>query len=470
MSRRLALVSLLGVTLIVLATAFGGDGDRYIVRLAMDNAGGLRDGSAVAIGGVNVGEVKLGFDERDRVVAEVEVDPEHAPVGRDARVSISAVNLLGQKRVDIEPGDAARAPAPSGTVIPQGRIQVSTDLDQVLSALTPETRTRLAVLLNEAGSAFVGRKAEFSRLVAELPPTLTDADALLRALVQDNRNLGRVVERSDRLLGEVTARRRSLSRAVDTLGETAETFAGRAPQLRATLSRAPHTLASVQRFLGELETTAAPLGGAARLLTATARPLTETLDALDPFERSTRPTLAAAIKVAPKLTRLADGATPVLRRAVPTAGSLATFSRELAPVSSVLDRSANNIIAVLDNWAKAIQFRDGASHVFRGQPSFTVDTVRSAVARFLASTTKRRRTSTRGPRRTERPATVTPRPQRPRLPAVPKVTEPLQESVERVLDSVTGLLGLGGSPSTPKGGSGGSSGASEPLLDFLLKP
>jgi hypothetical protein len=69
------------------------------------------------------------------------------------------------------------------------------------------------------------------------------------------------------------------------------------------------------------------------------------------------------------------GATPVLQHATPVVGDLADFSADLQPVSATVDKSVDNVLAVLQNWARAIQFRDGLSHVFRGEASVTPDLI-----------------------------------------------------------------------------------------------
>jgi len=131
----------------------------YRVRLPLSDAEGLRAGSAVVVGGTRVGKVSTLRLEQpgDRVVADLDLTHSAAPVGRDVTASIAAVNLLGQKEVQLTVGDRA-APAPSGFTIPSSRVVPSTDLDQVLNTLDPDTRARLAIFLNEAGTALGGRK------------------------------------------------------------------------------------------------------------------------------------------------------------------------------------------------------------------------------------------------------------------------------------------------------------------------
>ena len=74
-------------------------------------------------------------------------------------VAVAAQNFLGQKRVQLDPGDAA-TPAPSGYEVPAENVTTPTDLDQVLNVLDADTRTRAMVLLNEAGAAVLGRRVD----------------------------------------------------------------------------------------------------------------------------------------------------------------------------------------------------------------------------------------------------------------------------------------------------------------------
>ena len=67
----------------------------------------------MTIGGVKAGTVSVRLGDGEKVVADLELDREHAPVGRDASAAITAVNFLGRKRVELDKGRVAD-PAPSG--------------------------------------------------------------------------------------------------------------------------------------------------------------------------------------------------------------------------------------------------------------------------------------------------------------------------------------------------------------------
>ena len=89
------------------------DEDAYVLKAQFREAGGLREGFKVRIDGVPVGKIgKLSLDSQDRVVAELEIDESAAPVGRDVRAIARAADLLGEKFVDVEPGNRRNPAAP----------------------------------------------------------------------------------------------------------------------------------------------------------------------------------------------------------------------------------------------------------------------------------------------------------------------------------------------------------------------
>jgi phospholipid/cholesterol/gamma-HCH transport system substrate-binding protein len=460
----LPLVVAAAVGLVVMLSRGAGP---YVIRVKLSDGAGLRQNSPVMIGGVQAGTVKLHLGRGNQVIAELDVDRSQAPVGRDASVAISAVNFLGQKEAELTRGTVAD-PAPSGYQIPSSNVTVSTDLDQVLDVLDAGTRARLAILIDEAGTALTGRRQDFGAMMEQLAPSVAAGRAILSRLVGDTHTLAHLVTTSDRFVTQVNSQRGQLARLINTAGQAALSVAARRGQLAQTLSRAPRTLATLQAFLTKLQATTAPLGPAASNLTATAPAAEQALAQVAPFVAAARPMFDTATRVAPELTHLAAGATPVLAQANPTLASLASFSSALRPISRTLDRSVDNILAVVDNWSRAIQFRDGLSHVFRGEASITPDVLQSLVNRLLGGAAKRsaplaRRTSPAAPaaapvhRTTPTPAGSAPLH---RAPLRSRVTAVVNGLVTRILN---GSPGSAPAQQTPAAGSSLSS-----LLQYLI--
>lgn len=462
---RVAPVALGIVALAVLALVLAStrsDDDAYHLKMRVPNAAGLRDGSPVTMGAVPVGRLDVSLRDDGTVDLDLQIKKEHGPIGRDAILTVRAINLLGQKQLQLV---SSGTPAPSGSRIPANRFTVSTDLDQVLDILDPDTRVRLGILLNEAGLAVDGRRADVTKLIAQLPGGLDDVKRVVDAVNSDNRALRRLLNDSARTVTAVDEQRDGLRAMVTTLSQMATNLASRRPQLEATLQRAPGALASLRTVLARLDQLTIPAGPAARMVAATAPELSAALAEVPAFTQAAAPTLDKATRVSDDLSRLADKATPTLRRAVPVASDVAKLtSQSLPPVTNILDKSVSNVLAILDNWSRAIQFRDQLSHVFRGSASVAPDMLDSILNRALAQKQKRARKKTktgRGP--TTKPSNSSPgRPGVKPSDALPKTAG---DAIKKAADGVKNLL----SPPSRTDGDSGQASVGD-LLDYLLKP
>jgi len=471
MSPRAIAGALMAAAVVVLTVVvFAGGDDRYRVNVELSTANGLREGSEVKVDGVAAGKVhELRLGRGDAVIAELDLDPDDGPIGPGARAEVVTSNLLGSRYVRIDPGDTSR-PQASGATIPVSRTDYPVDLDQVLDTLDADTRARLGVLINEAGTALTGRQADFSATLRLLHPSLREGAITLSRLRSDNDSLAATVRRASSFVARLDDERKQLSRAVAEAGTTMQVTADHRADLEKTLQRSPGTLAEAQRFLAELEDVTKPLGPAARAISAAAAPLADVVEQLPAFQRAADPTLVRAAAVAPSLTRLARGATPVLRRAEPAVKTTADFAATLEPVSRLLRVSIDDSLGFLEGWARSIQVRDQLGHVFRGRAAIPVDTFRNAIIRLAAEARPRRKAGGAKGGRPERkvlpkvPDALLPRPPgaggKPKLPSlkVPAIDlAPAEKVVEDLLGAVTGRQ--------PKSDKAPSS-----ILDDLLEP
>jgi len=467
--RHLRPVALVGALVAALALIVGSGKDQYEVRLQLTSASGLRDGSEVRLGGLKVGKVTdLRIGQGDVVEADLEVDPDRLTLGVGASAEIRATNLLGEKFVYLDAGDRSR-PQPSGVTIPVTRTRSSVELDEVLSVLDGSTRARLAVLINEAGFAMTGRRADFNALIRDIPPGMRAGTQLVDQLSQDNRRLSLLVQHASRFVRRVNDERQALGEVVETAGATLQTVSAKRAQLRRALESAPSTLRAGRGFLAELRVAAVPLGPAARHISASTEPLQATLAQLAPFRASAAPALRQAVRSAPVLDRLARQATPVLRRARPTMGSLTRLAEAAPPLTAGLDESIDNALGLIEGWSRAIQGRDGLGHVFRGRAIVGPEFIRNLAQRLPPLTNAPQVSGGR------KPALAPPKRGRdeakPALPApkLPAIADPVLDAAGRLVDGirkqpkkVVDALPL----PLPKQSSDPD--AAEALLDFLL--
>ncbi len=281
-----------------------GGGTGYTVRAEFADVDGLRNGSTVKVDGVAAGTVSsISVTRRDTAIVTLKLDPAAAPIGAGANIHERPTDLLGEHYAELNVGDLTK-PQPSGTFISMSRTGASVELDDILNTLNVDTRTRLRILINEAGVGLAGRGADFNRLLSDLPPNLNQAQQLLAQVASQNVTMKNLISEGDRITAAVNGKRDDLGNLIGVADQALGAVAARQSQLGATIQAAPGALTQLRTTLDQLGTASQAITPAAQSLQATAGPLTTTLRALPPFANAADPTLATARTVAPALERL----------------------------------------------------------------------------------------------------------------------------------------------------------------------
>lgn len=378
-----AVAAAAGILVAAIALRARGADDSYVVLVELRNAAGLRPNSDVKVGGVPIGYVEsLRVTARETALVELRVEDAVAPVGRDARALVRPANLIGEKFVDLQPGDRS-APAPSETLIPISRTGTPVELDDVLDTLDSPTRIRLQLLIRESGIAMTGRGADFAELMRRLPPALDRTREMVGEFASDNRRLGSLVKQSDLVLAAIARERHALGDLVAGADSALRATAERERQLGETVRKAPPTLGQLRATLGELDATGAQLRPAARGLRRAAPELSLTLRALPGFTEALGPTVRTAREAGPALGRLGQRATPVVRRLAGTSQTLAAYAEAAGPLSEIFDQGIGDFLGTMEGWARAIQGRDGLGHMFRTQPIGNEAALKTLVDRYV---------------------------------------------------------------------------------------
>jgi ABC-type transporter Mla subunit MlaD len=376
-------LGLAAVVLIYLITSSGG-GSGYTVRAEFQNIDGLRVGSTVKVDGVPAGIVSaISVTPRDTAIATFRVDRSAAPIGAASSVQIRPTDLLGEHYVQLNLGNVSQ-PLPSGTFIPMSRTSATVELDEVLNMLDVNTRTRLRILINEAGIGLAGRGADFNTLLSKLPPNLDQARQLLGQVASQNGTLENLIVEGDRITAAVNGKRDQLGNLIGVAESALGAVAARQSQLGATIASAPGALTQLRTALNQIGTASTALMPAAERLQAAAGPLTATLGALPAFASSARATLLTARQVAPDLGRLGREALSPLRALRPTALNLRSVTANAAPILTELDqRAMRDALWFVENWALGLKGRDALGHFVGANLQFDPSIVISALDSFV---------------------------------------------------------------------------------------
>jgi virulence factor Mce-like protein len=363
-------LSCLGL-LLYLWTAFGGSiplqprGYRFAV--SFDEATQLTQQADVRISGVSVGKVIRTEPEAHQGLTRttIELDSRYVPLHTDARAILRTKTLLGETYVELTPGTPAAPAIPDGGSLPQGRVQPTVELDELLRAFDPRTRRDFRTWLTSYAGALNGRGQDVSNTLGEAPAATENTTNLLTALDTQRDAVTRLIRDSGTVFGAVGRQEGAVRTLIGAGDRVFATTAARDADLRDALVILPTFLRELRPTLAQAEATArvaAPVVHDLRAAAPHVPPVLRNVDALAPdlrvlFRRAD--TLVDVSRDAlPALTRIVRSARPLVDVLYPVA-------RELAPVADYLGIYRQEVVTMFANVAASTQ----ATMAAAGQPA-----------------------------------------------------------------------------------------------------
>jgi ABC-type transporter Mla subunit MlaD len=343
--------------------AFGGPTplkpESYRITAYFPEATQLAQESDVRIGGVSVGKVKsvelapaeARVNGKDTTEAEIEIEPEFAPISEDARAILRQKTLLGETYVELTSGTEAgenAAPVslgaaanvsdaqadgvesiPEGGTLGVGQTQEATQIDEIFNALDEETRLSFQRWQQNAAVAIQDRGLDLNDSLGNLGPFITDASNVVEILNRQKEALKGLVRDTGTVFEALTAQEQALAGAIVGSENTFE-----------ALAREERALAESFQILPTFE-----------------RESRLTFERLDEFQADTHPLVRDLIPVARDLSptlRSVRRLSPDLRKLFVKLGKLETASEDglpglervldgLAPVFDALDPALANL-------------------------------------------------------------------------------------------------------------------------------
>jgi ABC-type transporter Mla subunit MlaD len=338
----IGIVSACALAALVIGTgASDPDGSGYEVRAIFDNVSGAVAGEDVKIAGARVGAIKeldVTEDKKAIVVLQIE-EPGFAPFRADARCTIRPQSLIGEKFVECDPG---RSDSPELEEVPDGedgagqamlpieRTSSPVDIDLINNTLRLPYRQRLALLINEFGTALAGRGAELNEVIHRANPALRETDKVLKVLADQNRTLARLAVDSDTALEPLARERARVADFIVQANETAQASAERRDELSETFAKLP-------RFLEELKPTMEELGALSDDMTPVIADLGDAAPDLNRFILALGPFSRESVTSLDSLGEAVEVGGPALKDTEPLLEDLTDFGKDAAPVSRNLD-------------------------------------------------------------------------------------------------------------------------------------
>lgn len=327
--------------------------------LRAENAAAVTGGTPVYVNGESAGTVSSVRVEDGAALVEIDLDDPFEGLARDASAIIRWKSVLGQRVVEIDPGDAD-ADLPEGYELRVAEEQV--DVDDVLAALDPQTRRDVRHLVQDLDATVTPAAEDLNATLGVSGPALTALGEILEQVSQDGRALEEVVTQLDDLVTPLAARDDSLSSAVGDLTSVAGAVAEQEEGLSEGLAQLPDTLLAADETFRAVEPAVAQAGPllrdlrpVSRRLTSVSRQLAPVLVDLRPAIADLRPVLAEVddlLGITPQLLDNANGVLPGLDTTVTALVPAVDFLRPYAP----------DLVGWLSNWASAFSYYDAAGH------------------------------------------------------------------------------------------------------------
>jgi virulence factor Mce-like protein len=271
-----AVVVLAGFAWAGVAVAGSEDGGDHHYTVELDSAFGLVKGSEVLIAGVKAGTVQsLEISPEKRALVHIETSGALGVLGAGSTCSAQPQSLISEYFLDCEPKGA---PLAEDGTIPVEQSTQTVQLDLVLNTLREPYRARLALLLNEFGTALAGNGDNLNAAIRRGAPALRNLRRAFGILAEDRGQIRSLIGDANQIFARLAERRKDVSRFVDTAATTASAAANRHEELG-------QDVALLDDFLRELKPTATELTS---------------------FAAQGEPLLANLRAAAPRLTTLAD--------------------------------------------------------------------------------------------------------------------------------------------------------------------
>lgn len=303
-------------------------------KVAFTDVQGVLPGSTtLRIAGINVGTITGSQIINGRAVLTLSLESQYAPLYRNASVRIRPVTPLEDMYVDIiSRGAKSAGVLNSDEILPASQSVSPVEISSVLDIFDPDTRARLATLLDELGAGLSGNGGADLRASFEaIAPFLGVADRMSSALATRRVELAELVHNFAGLSDELALRDTELSGFVRNADSTLAALAQNNTPFAQTIQQLPRTLATMSSTFTQLRTAEGALDPALRSLGPVASALPGGLDALSEFSQDATPALTA---LGPAVRQLR----PLAQVLEPTAKALAGAFTQLQPEAPQLNR------------------------------------------------------------------------------------------------------------------------------------
>ena len=264
----------LAVLLFLMSNTAGFFTPKITLRCYFDNAGGLREGAAVRLSGVDIGNVtniRVVSDPARRtmpVEVTMKVTTKYLPnLHKDSTAQLSTAGVLGETYIDIDSSQAKGKEVHDGDELKaqfvpdfQDVVRASQGTLQNLDAL--EKRLDRILAFVESGNGSVGKLIYDASLYNRLNSTIAQFQTLMNQVSQGNGTLGKLIS-DDALYTKANATVDKLNLLIDDLNAGKGT-AGKLLKDETLYNNANATIANIRKLTDDINAGKGAIGKLAK--------------------------------------------------------------------------------------------------------------------------------------------------------------------------------------------------------------
>ncbi|MEA2375527.1 MAG: phospholipid/cholesterol/gamma-HCH transport system substrate-binding protein [Thermoleophilaceae bacterium] len=344
--------------------SFGGavplQAKRYVLKMHVPEATTLAQEADVRIAGVNVGKVRdKQLDKRgNSTTVTLQIDPQYAPVPKDARAILRQKTLLGETYVELTPGNRRLGTLKDGSTLAKTQIEPTVELDEILRIFDEPTKAAFRAWVKESADQIKGGGGQdLNSALGNLGDFAQSGAGVLKVLNTQHAALQRVVKNTGVVFAALNQRYGQLHDLVVNSHATFSATAAEQVALARTFEIFPTFLDESRTTLARLETFATnthplvnSLKPVADDLGPTVRDLGKAAPDLENLFRRLNPVIDAAPRTLPQAARFLRGAKPLF-------GGLHTFLPEFNPILSYANYAQTQLGGFLGNGAAALYYK-----------------------------------------------------------------------------------------------------------------
>ncbi len=338
--------------------------DDYEVSVVLPNANNIITGGSVMREGYRAGSVKSIEVVDGKAKLVLELDDSFGKLHEGVRADIAWKGTIGERLVTLTDGPKKNAEIPSGALLTDVASE-PVEISEVLSALDAPTRANLNTLIKNINATTTGHEEDMQAALTTSGPAVKQLGAMLGDLGTDGEAIRQILTQSNRTMGILANRQRTLSQVVSDLSGMSENVVTRRKELGKTLETLPDVLEEGEKTfevvpdaVDETIPLLEDLEPASEQLAETSKHLEPVLHDLRPAVQDLRPALGSLAELLNETPAMMDAGAatfPDINRALKGSQPAVNFLRPYTP----------EIVGWLSNWASQAGNYDSNGHYAR---------------------------------------------------------------------------------------------------------